>query len=68
MASIFRDSIVVIYIDEDNNEILRVADTRLLPRVGENVRIRSVPYLVDRVGYDLPEGLIERVWIVLRPA
>lgn len=68
MASIFRDSIVVIYIDEDNNEILRVADTRLLPRVGENVRIKSVPYLVDRVGYDMPEGLIERVWIVLRPA
>ena len=35
---------------------------------GQDVRIAGVPYLVERVGYDLPKDKIERVWIVLRPA
>lgn len=64
----FRTSIAVTYVDEDDNEIATSWDDRFLPRVGENVRIVGKPYLVERVGYDIPTDDIERVWIVLRPA
>jgi hypothetical protein len=68
VASLFRTSVAVIYIDPDNNEIATNWDDSFLPRVGENVRIAGKPYLVERVGYDLQTDKIERVWIVLRPA
>jgi hypothetical protein len=68
VSGLFRDPIPVIYIDPDNNEIATSWETHLVPRVGENVRIAGTPYLVERVGYDLPKDKIERVWIVLRPA
>lgn len=66
MASLFRDPVLVTFVDPDNNELASTTDTELLPRVGENVRIGTVPYVVERVGYDLPKGTVERVWIVLR--
>jgi len=37
-------------------------------RIGENVRIKNIPYVVMRVGYDLPEQTITRIWVVCRPA
>jgi hypothetical protein len=68
MASLFRDQVAVTYIDPDNNEIATSWELSPLPRAGENVRIKGVPYVVERVGYDLPTDKIERIWIVLRPA
>ncbi len=67
MASLFRDSVSITFIDPDANEIA-VIEGGPVPRAGENVRIRSVPYIVERVGYDLPNDRIDRVWIVVRPA
>ena len=68
MSSLFRDPVPVTFIDPDNNEIATTWDRALVPRTGENVRIAGVPYLVERVGYDLPSDRIERVWVVLRRA
>lgn len=68
MPSVFRDPVAVTYIDSDSNEIVTSWEVSPLPRTGENVRIAGVPYLVERVGYDLPDDRIERVWIVVRLA
>jgi hypothetical protein len=68
VPSLFRDPVVVTFVDEDNRELAAVTNPPLLPRVGENVRIRRVPYVVERVGYDIPERELDRVWVVCRPA
>jgi hypothetical protein len=68
MANLFGEQVEVTYIDPDNKEIAKSWEASPLPRTGENVRIGGVPYLVERVGYDLPKDKIERIWIVLRPA
>ena len=68
MSGLFRDPVPVTFIDPDNNEIATTWDRGFMPRAGENVRIAGVPYVVERVGYDLPADKIERVWIVLRRA
>jgi hypothetical protein len=68
VPSLFRDPVVVTYVDPDDNELAVSTDTALLPRVGENVRIGKQPYIVERIGYDMPKTVIERVWIVCRPA
>ena len=68
MSSLFRDPVPVTFIDPDNKEIATTWERSFMPRTGENVRIAGGPYLVERVGYDLPSDKIERVWIVLRPA
>ncbi|MBV8930012.1 MAG: hypothetical protein JO152_12890 [Mycobacteriaceae bacterium] len=68
MSSLFRDPVPVTYVDPDNNEIVTSWDRGVIPRAGENVRIAGVPYVVERVGYDVPADKIERVWIVLRRA
>ena len=68
MSSLFRDPVPVTFVDADNTEIATSWERSFLPRTGEHVRIAGVPYLVERVGYDLPRDKIERVWIVLRPA
>jgi hypothetical protein len=68
MAGLFREQVTVTYVDADNNGIATSSEVSPLPRVGENVRIAGVPYLVERVGYDMPTDRIDRVWIVLRPA
>ena len=68
MPSLFRDPILVTYVDESDVEITVVPYADLLPRVGENIRIRNTPYVVVRVGYDMPEQAITHVWIVCRPA
>jgi hypothetical protein len=65
---VFREPVAVTFVDPDNNEIATVWERSFIPRAGENVRIAGVPYLVERVGYDLPTDKLERVWIVLRPA
>ena len=39
-----------------------------IPQTNLPVTIGGQPYLVERVGYDMPKDRIERVWIVLRPA
>ena len=68
MPSLFRDPVVVTYVDESDAELAVTTYGDLLPRVGENIRIGRMPYVVVRVGYDLPEQTITRVWVVCRPA
>lgn len=68
MASFWRDPVLLTFIDEDNRHLGDVTNPPMVPRVGENVRLRDTPYLVARVGYDLPDGSFSRVWIVCRPA
>ena len=68
MPSLFRDPVVVTYVDEADTELAVTSHADLLPRVGENVRIGRTPYVVVRIGYDLPEQTITRVWVVCRPA
>jgi hypothetical protein len=66
--AMFRDPVYVTFIDADNRELKTIADPILLPRVGENLRLAGVPYVVERIGYDLPKDEIARVWVVLQPA
>ena len=68
MASIFRDPVVLTFVDAGNRELLRLANPTAIPRVGENVRLAGVPHVVERVGYDIPGDAIERIWVVCRPA
>ena len=68
MASIWRDPTAIMFIDEDNRELAQLADTTFVPRVGENVRLGKVPYVVLRVGYDIPDKSVQRIWVVCRPA
>lgn len=65
--ALFKDPVLVSFVDADNNTLLDCWDNAFLPRVGENVRIAKRPYLVEKVGYDIPAEKIERVWVVLRP-
>jgi hypothetical protein len=66
VPGLFREPVVVTYVDADNRELAVSTDTTLLPRVGENIRLGSVPYLVERVGYDIPDKAIEGVWAICR--
>ena len=68
MASIWRDPLRLTFIDADNREIAVLNKPDFVPRVGENVRIGSAPYVVERVGYDVPDGGFSAVWVVCRPA
>ncbi len=56
------------FIDEDSDELAHLSDTTFVPRVGENVRLAQVPYTVERIGYDIPEKSVERIWVVCRRA
>jgi hypothetical protein len=64
---IWRNPLAMTFIDLDNRELARVPDTDFVPRVGENVRLADVPYVVERVGYDVPDAALTRVWVVCRP-
>jgi hypothetical protein len=68
VPSIFRDPVLVHYVDEADAELAVSGSADVLPRVGENVRIGRRPYVVVRIGYDLPEQVITAVWVVCRPA
>jgi hypothetical protein len=68
VPSLFREPVLVTYIDTDDRELATSTDADLLPRVGENIRLGQVPYVVERVGYDMPDHAIERVWIKCRRA
>ena len=68
MASLFSNSVIITYVDPNNVRLAQSTDTRLLPRIGENVRLGQTPYVVERIGYDIPADTVERVWIVCRPA
>ena len=68
MASFWRDPVRLTFIDADNHEIAVLNRPDFVPRVGENVRIGHTPYVVERVGYDVPDDAIEAVWVVCRPA
>jgi hypothetical protein len=68
VPSIFRDPLRMTFVDADNRELGFVADANIIPRVGENVRLGNVPYVVERVGYDIPAQAVERIWVVCRPA
>jgi hypothetical protein len=68
MPSMFRDPVLVTFVDADDRQLAVTTDTDLLPRVGENVRIGKMPYVVERVGYDMPDSVITAVWIRCRPA
>ena len=67
MPLIWRNALDMTFIDLDNNELAHVSDTDFIPRVGENVRLADVPYVVERVGYDVPGNTVDRVWVVCRP-
>lgn len=73
----FRDPVYVTFVDQDNAVLAETAGVEVVPRAGENVRIAGVPYVVERVGYDLPSApsdpralpkAITRIWIVCQPA
>jgi hypothetical protein len=64
---IWRNALQMTFIDLDSNELARVSDTDFVPRVGENVRLADVPYVVERIGYDVPLDSVDRVWVVCRP-
>jgi hypothetical protein len=68
VASLFSNPVIITYVDPDNVQLAQSTDNRLLPRVGENVRLGRTPYVVERIGYDVPTDAVERVWIVCRPA
>lgn len=68
MASFWRDPVRLTFIDADNLELGVVMRPEFVPRVGENVRLRNTPYVVERVGYDVFDGAIGAVWVVCRPA
>jgi hypothetical protein len=67
VPSIF-NPVAMTFIDADNHELAHVPNTDIVPRAGENVRLGGVPYTVERVGYDIPDKAIVRVWVVCRPA
>jgi hypothetical protein len=67
VAALFRTLPTLVFTDEDNRELAVVADTQVVPARGDNVRLHGRPYLVDRVGYDIPDKEIERIFIVCRP-
>jgi hypothetical protein len=68
VASIFRDPVVVNYLDTDDNHLAVTPYADLLPRVGENIRLGKVPYIVERIGYDMPDAAITAVWVICRRA
>ena len=68
VASLFSNPVIITYVDADNVQLAQSTDDRLLPRIGENVRLGRTPYVVERIGYDIPTDTVERVWIVCRPA
>jgi len=65
VPGIFRNPMAVIFVDLDQRELGRIDDARIVPRVGENVRLRDVPYRVERVGYDVMEREFVSVFVVL---
>jgi hypothetical protein len=68
VASIWRDPVILTFVDEDNRELGELSSPAAVPRVGENVRLAGTPYLVERVGYDIRSKAVERIWVVCRPA
>jgi hypothetical protein len=64
MAALFRDPTVLVFVDEDNREFARITNASAVPRAGENIRLKDVPYLVERVGYDIPDDQIEKIYVV----
>jgi hypothetical protein len=68
VASFFRDPVVLTFIDEDNRPLGRLTNPPYVPRAGENVRLADVPFVVARVGYDVPAGELTGIWVVCRPA
>lgn len=68
VASIFRDPVLLSFVDLDNHDIASVQRPEFVPRVGENVRLAGVPYLVERVGYDYPTDGLERIVVVVHRA
>ena len=65
MPGIFRTPTALVFVDADQRELGRVPDASIVPRVGENVRLREVPYLVERVGYDIVANELVRIFVVL---
>jgi hypothetical protein len=68
VAVLFRDPLVLTFVDTDDRELAQLVNPAVIPRVGENVRLGRLPFIVERVGYDVPDKAIERVWVVCRPA
>jgi hypothetical protein len=62
----WRDPVVLVFVDPDNRELSRLTNPAVVPRVGENVRLGRAPYIVERVGYDIPDKAVERIWVVCR--
>ena len=68
MAGLFKTLPTLVFTDEDNRELAVVADATVVPARGDNLRLHGRPYLVDRVGYDIPDKEIERIFVVCTPA
>lgn len=67
VPSIFSDPVRLTFVDEDSLELVSLERPEFVPRVGENVRLSGRPFQVERVGYDFPNGALERIWVVCRP-
>lgn len=63
----FRDPVQLVFVDEFDAELARVATPAFVPRVDENVLLAGTPYRVIRVGYDIPDNAITRIVVVCVP-
>ena len=68
MPSIFRNPTTITFIDEDNPELAHLTDTESRAPGGGERPAGGVPYVVERVGYDIPDKSVERIWVVCRRA
>jgi hypothetical protein len=73
VPSLFRDPVLLTFVDEQDRELGQLTNPAVVPRVGENVRLARSPYLVVRVGYDIPDAsapgaAVAAIWVVCRPA
>jgi hypothetical protein len=68
VAGLFKTPPTLVFTDEDNRELAIVTDPPVVPARGDNVRLHGVPYLVERIGFDIPDREIERIFVVCRPA
>jgi hypothetical protein len=68
VPSLFRDPVLLTFVDEDDQRLAEIKNPAVVPRVGENVRLSRTPYVVLRIGYDIPGDDVTAIWAVCRPA
>jgi hypothetical protein len=68
VPSLFRDPVVLTFVDEDDHRLAEIRNPAVVPRVGENVRLSGTPYVVLRIGYDVPADDVTAIWVICHPA